>query len=114
MTSHSKGFTLVELLVVISIIGLLSSTVLVALSGARDKGKITKLIVQDQTMYNAMGDTATGIWNFDENGTTINDISGNSNTGIYTGAVWTTNSTYNNTGSALSFNNGNNVTFSTV
>jgi type II secretion system protein G len=36
---NNKGFTLIELMVVISIIGLLSSIVLASLKGARDKAK---------------------------------------------------------------------------
>lgn len=49
-----KGFTLIELMVVISIIGLLSSITLASLSGARSKGRDARLIAEIKQLQNAM------------------------------------------------------------
>lgn len=58
----SRGFTLVELLVVVAIIGILSSVVLVSLSTANTRGKdgavqanLDSLRTQAQLYYNANG-----------------------------------------------------------
>jgi prepilin-type N-terminal cleavage/methylation domain-containing protein len=68
MTSSLKnrGFTLVELLVVISIIGLLSSVVLAALNGARQKGQVAAGIQFADNNFHLLGLDAIGYWNFNE------------------------------------------------
>lgn len=62
MNKTFKGFTLVEILIVIAIIGILASIVLVSLSSARDKARVTGFKAQVHSLQ-AQGvlacDTAT-------------------------------------------------------
>lgn len=51
---HTKGFTLIELMVVISIIGLLSSIVLASLKDAKDKSVATKFKAEINQLVNAL------------------------------------------------------------
>jgi prepilin-type N-terminal cleavage/methylation domain-containing protein len=64
--NNNKGFTLIELMVVISVIGMLASVILVSLQSARDKGRVSSGIIFSTTMYHAWGADALGVWNFDE------------------------------------------------
>ncbi len=78
MNKHTRGFTLIELMVVISIIGMLSSVVIVSLQAARDKGRVASGLKFSTYNYRAFGADAAGQWNFNEaSGGNALDISGN-------------------------------------
>ncbi len=109
MYSKNKSFTLIELLVAISIIGLLSSIILVSIRGSRAKARIAKGLEFSHSIQHVLGSEAVGIWNFDDcPGGTVNDSSGYGNNGTIFGASCTSDTPHSIVGTgtgkyALSF-----------
>ena len=63
-----RGFTLMELLVIIAIFGLISSIVFVVSRSALDSARIARGLQFSQHLQNSFGAYAVGIWKFDEGG----------------------------------------------
>jgi len=112
---NQKAFTLMELLVVIAVIGLLSSIIFAITRGANEQGRIAKGLYFSQHLHNSLGSYAAGIWSFDEGtGTTANDTSGWDNNGTLVNApTWrcaTTDPDYTPSGQgcSLEFNGSTN------
>jgi prepilin-type N-terminal cleavage/methylation domain-containing protein len=102
--NKQKGFTLIELMVTIAIVGLLVVIALVAFSGQTDKARIAKTLQWSRSIEHLLGADAVGIWTFDEgSGTTAIDSSGYGNDGTIYGASYTTD-TPSGHGHALEFN----------
>ena len=82
-----SGFTIIELLVVISIIGLVSSVVFASLSDSKNKATIAAGKQFSSSVYHALGSNTVGIYDFEEtSGTTATDSSVTGNNGVITGS----------------------------
>jgi prepilin-type N-terminal cleavage/methylation domain-containing protein len=109
LNEKHKAFTLIELLVVIAIIGLLSSIVLVSMKGVREKAQIAKGLDFSNSIQNALGVDAVGVWSFEtlETGNIVLDSSGYGNNGTVTGATLVAG--MEQLGNALSFDGNDGV-----
>ncbi len=104
-----RAFTLVELLVVISIIGLLSTIAITNMNGSRDKARLAAAKSFSAQIDRVTGSEKDGAWSFDEcSGTAVVDGSGYGNNGTMPSApAWSSN-TPSGTGCSLSFDGAGN------
>jgi prepilin-type N-terminal cleavage/methylation domain-containing protein len=103
------AFTLVELLVVISIIGLLSTIAIVSMAGSKDKAAIAAGLQFEASVQHAAGSEILADWEFDDgSGTTASDTSGNGkNATLTNGPTWrcaSTNKSYTPSGQGCVLN----------
>jgi len=54
MNKKEKGFTLIEMLVVVAVIGLLASLILVGLSSFRTRGRDTRRVADTKEIQNGL------------------------------------------------------------
>lgn len=87
--SKERGFTVIELLLVIAIFALLASIVILATKSARDKAQTANLLQHSATVKHVLGANIVGEWLFDEgSGTTTVDTSLGGNTMSFVNASW--------------------------
>jgi len=108
MKPSQKSFTLLELLVVITIIGILASIVVVSMSGSTDSADIAQILSFSHQVHALLGHEAVLDLNFNENttdtcpnGKDVCDASGYNNNGEISGATYISSPI---DGYALSFN----------
>lgn len=87
-TKKQHGFTLIEVLVVIAIIGLLASVALVGFQNARLEARDTRVLAMSSQIYRALGSNCIADWSFEDlSGGITGETCGNKYPGTVSGAV---------------------------
>lgn len=82
-----KGYTLVEIMVVIAIIGILSSVTFVAFSSAREKSRMSTAKMFEANHVGVLRNYLVAEWKFDDANNRFLDSSGNGHDGSCTGDI---------------------------
>ncbi|MEA3295903.1 MAG: LamG-like jellyroll fold domain-containing protein [Patescibacteria group bacterium] len=97
-----KAFTLIELLISVTIISILGAMILISVGGLRNKARITKAQEFNRTIQSSIGYTAVGVWKFDDEGISATDESGYGNNCVISNAEYI-DDTANDYGRSLKF-----------
>jgi len=103
---NARGFTIVELLIVIVVIGILAAITIVAFNGIQERARIASGTAFAAQIKRQNLQDATGSWSFDEcSGTTLNNTADGSTTPatMTSGVTWSTD-TPSGSGCSLAFN----------
>ncbi|MDB5187095.1 MAG: Fimbrial protein [Candidatus Saccharibacteria bacterium] len=102
MKQKQTGFTIVELLIVIVVIGILAAITVVAFNGVQDRARISRGLAFASQMKKKLYLETTGNWQMDEcSGSTVSSSSESNTPGTIIGtAAWSTDTP---TGSGCSF-----------
>ena len=76
---NTRGFTIVELLVVIAVLGLIASIILVATKDSRERAEITATFQHAASVHHLLGSDLAGEWKFDDGLNRGKDTSGDGN-----------------------------------
>ena len=83
-----QGFTIVELLIVIVVIGVLAAITVVAYNGIQDRARLATALSFEHQIRSKYGADVTGDWNFDEcSGATAKNISGTATSDAISGGA---------------------------